>query len=531
MAGLGDFTNQFISQTYHRVLQLYEGVVVDGTGSATSLIISGNLNVVGNIIGSIQSASYVPLIAGPNINIRYTPSGIEVSASATGGTSSLSFPPIQSQSVLFAINGNVSGSSNIRIDNFDDLSITGSLYVSNSIEAGNNGRRLIRADGGTAIDWQNSIIYDPAGNEVIQFDGLILNDSSTIPILNGSSRHLINSSNQIVVAFSSDLYIHRPVIISSSVIVSNSIQAADFFGNNASIYNIGATSIASVGFTGSLLGTASYALQTVFATSASYAATASYINDTSLVRTTGGTPNSLPAWSDTHQLIDSPLITDGARIGLYTLDITQDIMTIDAISAGDPSLGLTVSGTLKVAGNIVSNGITGSLFGTASLAITALDAVSSSYSSNALSSSYSITASSAVSAAYAATASYVLNLPSASVVKTDTLIFSIDGGDQPIPSGSTLYGVRYVSGSWTVKNWSIMSKTGKNINLDVQGTTISNFTGSYQTIITGSYPALNATFATQSNCTWSINDQILSIKVRSNYDSCKDVYLFIQIEQ
>lgn len=603
MAGLGDFTNQFISQTYHRVLQLFEGVIVDGTGSYTDIIISGNLQVNGNLIGSIQSASYVPLLAGPNISVNYTPLGIAISASSNGSSI---YPSLQSESVLYALNGSYTGSNFIRIindllsitgslyassitgsllgtassavtasyiplipgpnisinytpagiaisssatstgSNFqlnymtsnsiayamggnltssqnikifgDSLNITGSVYVSGVLEAGDNGRNLYRSDGSKIFDFQHGVFYSPSGTEVISTDGVSISSTDGITSINAEERQLIDAAGVNIFDYSINPTFNTNTTVSGNLYVSGNVEANNIFANHASIYNIGATNIAAVGFTGSLLGTASYALQSSFANASITAESASYVNDNTIVRGGGaGTPNYVPYWVSDTLIGNTQLLTDGIKFGLYAPSL-DDIFIIDAITAGAPELGLTVSGTLKVYGNLTSDQalITGSLYGTSSWA---LNSLSASYADNS------------ISASYALTASYVVGMTPSNGPKTDTIIFSLDGGDQALISGSTLYGVRYISGSWNVKNWTIASKTGKHIVLDVQGTTITNFTGSYNSLVTGSYPSITSTFATQSFCSWSIHNQIVSVKIMSNYGSCKDAYLFLQIEQ
>ena len=151
-------------------------------------------------------------------------------------------------------------------------------------------------------------------------------------------------------------------------------------------------SLQATSFTGSLYGTASWASNAV---SASYALTASYALNA------GG---SFP-YTGSAQITGSLGVTGsfsvsaGAGSSVFSSNADTLLITGSLIITGS---GASITGSLKV-----SNGITGSLFGTASQAQTA------SFVLNAVSSSYAFTASSAISASYAFTASSATNATNA----------------------------------------------------------------------------------------------------------------------
>lgn len=528
MAGLGDFTNQFISGTYHRVLQLFEGVVVDGTGSSTDLIVDGNLQVNGNILGLIQSASYVPIYAGIGINVNYLSGGISISSSATGSSSTVAVSA-PSFSALYANNGNISGSPFITIPTPSELHISGALRVSQSLDT--DERILYDIAGSTVLDWNNRILYASTGQEVFAFDNGYINDlngiqvvdlvshlfygtasfattASYIPLVPGPGIVIQTEPSGIAISssvapggsqgqfqfnsgsqFGGFANLYTPandiLVYSGSFILTGSLYADNLVSDTLAITTLIAAEATIVALTGSLLGTSSYAV------SASYvnlAQSASYLDDPLIVRGEGILSN-VPYWTDVHTQGYSALETNGNLFKLYAPEFT-DILTIDAQTLGDLSYGLTITGSLRVSGSIYFDG--GIINATAS---------------------------------YATTASYI--------PKQDTLVFNIEG-DSMIPSGSTLYGCRYVPGEWTITGWTLMSKNGSNIELDVQSTTLSNFTGSYTSLVSDSlYPKLNGSITTQSMAvSWSpLSESVLSIKVRSNYGNSTNAYLFIHITQ
>jgi hypothetical protein len=153
------------------------------------------------------------------------------------------------------------------------------------------------------------------------------------------------------------------------------------------------------GITGSLFGTASYAV------------TASYVNPLhQIVQITSSTTAASLLGSG------SGLFTvDGTHGRIFTIDDTISGSLFSVVTGSTPILEVFSSELVIISGSLdVSSGITGSLFGTASWAISSSYALTASYvsgSSNSVSASYALSASYAVSASYASTASYAFAFP------------------------------------------------------------------------------------------------------------------------
>jgi hypothetical protein len=122
-------------------------------------------------------------------------------------------------------------------------------------------------------------------------------------------------------------------------------------------------------------------------------------------------------------------------------------------AGGTGSLFITNLGNVYISGSLgVSGGITGSLFGTASQAVsssyalTASSAISSSFAltaSSAISASYAFTASSAstaFSASFAATSSFANNFTVANTLTAQTIVVSTISSSVVYSSGSNIFG-------------------------------------------------------------------------------------------
>ena len=143
------------------------------------------------------------------------------------------------------------------------------------------------------------------------------------------------------------------------------------------------------GITGSLFGTASYTL------------TASYVNPLhQIVEITSSTTAASLLGSG------SGLFTvDGTRGRIFTINDTNSGSLFSVVTGSWPIFEVFSSKLAVVSGSLnVSNGITGSLYGTASWAISSSNALTASYVSG--SSNSSISASYALSSSYAETSSY-----------------------------------------------------------------------------------------------------------------------------
>ncbi len=273
--------------------------------------------------------------------------------------------------------------------------------------------------------------------------------------------------------FAIDLSTLQPATASYALTASYSLNAGTTIDTGSfvttSSFNSFTSSYATGSFTGSFVGTltgtasfattaatASYVLNSVsssFATTASYvksAETASYITTLNQnVVITG----SVDVSSGHINITDNAYFFQGTAVNGDNVSLigvnTDDVIVIgnqgfDNIIQGDTDIwgGLTISGSLLVSASVstisgsltVTSGVTASLYGTSSFAITAsyyggsvisasyaetasyvLNAVSSSFSNNAVTASYVLNAvsssfaSNAISSSYALTASFALN--------------------------------------------------------------------------------------------------------------------------
>jgi hypothetical protein len=179
-------------------------------------------------------------------------------------------------------------------------------------------------------------------------------------------------------------------------------------------------SVTATNFTGSLFGTASWAVSASQALTSSYvlnAVSASFASTASFVQNAVSASFAATASSADNFTVRNTLTAQ--TIVVQTITSSIDFVT------GSSRFGTLLSNTHQFTGSVgmtgslivVGAGITGSLFGTSSWAVSASQAVTASYILNAVSSSFASTASyvlNAVSASFASTASYVLNAVSAS---------------------------------------------------------------------------------------------------------------------
>jgi hypothetical protein len=211
---------------------------------------------------------------------------------------------------------------------------------------------------------------------------------------------------------------------------------------NTSTNKLSVGSVSATSLTGSLLGTASYASQSLSSSysvtasyyggsviSASYATTASYVQT---AQTASYVQNAVSASYATNassaSVLDLYSITSNTNSYLL---FSNTIAATGQIVGGDNDLRYNSSTNTLTAVNISASSLTGSLLGTASYSSTAvsasyaqtasyvLNAVSASFAttaSRAITSSFALTASYVLSSSYAQTASYIQNAQSASYV-------------------------------------------------------------------------------------------------------------------
>ena len=192
-----------------------------------------------------------------------------------------------------------------------------------------------------------------------------------------------------------DLPQSAEVVVTGSILASNRIQAPSF--------------------TGSLFGTASWAIRALtaslattasFTISASFATTASFVISASFARTASFATTALTA--------------------SFVNNLNQNLSITGAlILSGSTAPELIVIGDTQFTGSITSlYGYTGSLFGTSSWAIRALTASLATTASFALSASFATTASFVISSSYALSSSFATTALSASFATTASFVIS-----------------------------------------------------------------------------------------------------------
>ena len=385
-------------------------------------------------------------------------------------------------SINFFIGNNPTSGSRFKIKNNNQHEITGSLNVSGSITAFSFTGSLLgtasyatqalsasftttssyvlnaisssyasTASVATSSSYALTASYaSNSGNPPFPFTGNALISGSLTVQGSGSTIFVVSGSNGIIFSIIDSG--------SSSNLFSVSSGSTDILTvNDTKIVNISGSLIvtgsiiSSQGFTGSLLGTSSYANNALSAsftttssyalnsTSASYALSASYVlNAVSASYASSSTSASYALRSTSASYASSSTSASYALTASYVANASSFPYTGSAI----------ITGSLTVTGSIISTlGFTGSLLGTASYATIALTAsyfsgsistaVSASYAATAsyvvqsISASYASTASyfsgsitQAISASYAATASYVINSISASYSATSSIATS-----------------------------------------------------------------------------------------------------------
>ena len=278
--------------------------------------------------------------------------------------------------------------------------------------------------------------------------------------------------------------------------------------------------------------TASYVLNAV---SASFASTASYVNQ---LNQTVNISGSLFATGSVniYRSGSSPLVVSGSQGPLFEItdSVSGSLWTIYTGSSPifDVSSGriMTLSGSATITGSLtVQNGITGSLFGTASWA---QNATTASFVTTAQTASYVVLAQTAsyvaqaVSASFASTASYVLNAVSSSFASTASFVNQLN---QTVRISGSLFATGsvdiYKSGS------TVFAVSGSNgplfdITDVVSGSLFTVWTGSnrilqansdYTTILGGASSAA-ALFTTTKNTANSGSTTIYTLPTAS-YDS------------
>lgn len=203
-----------------------------------------------------------------------------------------------------------------------NVQITGSLLVSNSIDSGN--RYLLGTNGGVSVDWDNAVLrdgtpqtspsvdwnarelYDNGGNSALAWSGRLLVDTNGGTSIDWEGRAL-QSVNSKIVWDNDALYPDADDVVNLGLDPTNRFKRGYFSGE-----------VSASGFTGNLTGTASYATQTL---SASFASTASLATTASFA--TRSTSASFASNGGVTQLLAGPNISLSPTNGLGQVTITS----------------------------------------------------------------------------------------------------------------------------------------------------------------------------------------------------------------
>ena len=402
--------------------------------SAISASITGNA-ATATSASFATSASYAAnggvtqIIAGANITISPTNGLGQVTITSTGGSGSGgfntatgsygSFFDTTTQTASLAntpypmrfnttdvTNGvSISGSSNnfIKIANSGIYDLQFSAQLARSAGSGTEDVLIWLRKNGTDLSWTNTDVTFTGGSNVRQVAAWnwFLNAAA------GDAYEIVWSTTSANIVIEANTTPNPDV---PSVIAT--VARIDQF-----LSNTGSFSGSFEGqFTGSLFGTSS------FATSASYSAFSTSASHAQNANTASYVLNAISAsYAATASSADDFLVR--GTLTAQTI-VAQTITSSVEYITGSTQFGSLLTNTHQFTGSVSITGslnapiITGSLFGTASFAISASQA------QNAVTASYVLNA---VSASFASTASYVLNAVSASYALTSS---NIEGGTQ-----------------------------------------------------------------------------------------------------
>jgi hypothetical protein len=390
VASKGGYSSSVVTSATIANTAITASFALSGTGTFSGSF-SGSYqgNFSGSLVGTASQAVSASYAATSSFANNFT-----VANTLTAQTIVVS---TISSSVVYSSGSNIFGNSLSNTQTF-----TGSINATGSTHTiyGNVG---IGATGSTAYNLDLSGSMRLTNNLVIQSRGAIKSGIISHDGTNLSINYGISNQSLLVGSLASPW---NTMIFAAGNSASSSYAfyaggtGSLFITNSGSVY-ISRSLGVSGGITGSLFGTSSQA------TSASYAFTASSAISSSFALTASyllGYASSFP-YTGSAQITGSLGVTGsfsvsaGAGSSVFSSNADTLLITGSLIITGS---GASITGSLNV-----SNGITGSLFGTASQAQTA------SFVLNAVSSSYAFTASSATSASYAFTASSATNATNA----------------------------------------------------------------------------------------------------------------------
>jgi len=366
------------------------------------------------------------------------------------------------------------------------------LFDNSGIDRVNWGLGYLKdSNNAQSLDWENRAAFDSAGNTSLDWENKYLYGTA-------SFSETSSVSNQISTRRTSSNSTFYPTMVDSSN-PSGDYEAV--YTPQGITFNPATSGITANSFTGSLLGTASFAQTALNANTASIANTAgtanavdlysfsanveSYILLSNIIATSAvsiGGDSDLRYNSSTNKLTVGSIFANSitsSLIGTASFATSASFVT----SASFASTSLTSSLALRASGSL-----TGSLLGTASFATSASFVSTASFIQTAQTASYvlqAVSASFVTSASFAQTASYVQNAVSASFVSTASFVTASNvygpyGSNSVISASYALNGgvTQILAGS----NITISPTTGKGqvtISSTGGGSSFNTATGSY----------------------------------------------------
>jgi len=470
--GTASYATQAATASFVTLAQTASFVTLAQTASYVNQAVSASYAATASFVANAQTASYVTL--------AQTASYV-ATASYSNNSLSSSYALTASHVTGIVAAFPYTGSAQI----------TGSLGVTGSVDIYKSGSTVLSVNGSTGAL-------------------ITVTDSISGPLLTvatGSTNILVVDSSLVTT-------------ITGSLNVQNGVTAS-LFGTASWAQNTTTASFVT------LAQTASYVLNAV---SASFASTASYVNQLNQTVNISGSLNATGS-VNIYKSGSSPLVVSGSQGPLFEItdSVSGSLWTIytGSLPIFDVSSDrtMTLSGSATITGSLtVQNGITGSLFGTASWA---QNATTASFVTLAQTASYVLNA---VSASFASTASFVNQLNqtvrisgslfatgSVDIYKSGSTVFAVSGSNGPLFDVTDV-----VSGSlftvWTGSTPILQVNSGLTTtitgSLDVQnGITGSLFgTASWaQNAVTASY-ALSALSSSYAG-TASLSDRTLQTDI------------------
>lgn len=344
---------QFFAPTF---IQTTTGVGFVGSASYAVAALSASSTATASFVATSSWADRVVSASGINATIQYNSNGVLAGSSRftfdgtnvringgnliITGSSTISGSTIITGSLQVGIPGTNAAAIDTTVGTLSRGGITSIDWVNRSLNnsAGTltvdwEGLALADSAGGASIDWAGRFMYDSTGTNTLDWENLALYDNATFPSMDWNARYLYDSAGN-----RSQNYDARALIYPNGTSVALSYGTQDRIAMTGSVSITGSLTVSGSstftnigpaifsgsvnsqgGFTGSLVGTASYATtaQTLLGsvTSASFASTASFVN----------------------RLNQDVLITGSLTVGSASLGPSENTITLgarDAVNEG-----------------------------------------------------------------------------------------------------------------------------------------------------------------------------------------------------